>query len=166
MLFINSCVCNRYHPYIDNYDRATSVIDRLMGGNKKGAFLDRLRKVLDDKEAGVSTFLSLLIRPVQAVPRYRLLVERLKNLLAKDTKAQQAEHEREATIRAELTVLSVAAKLNDSLKVGVVGDWWLLSSSLFLFLFFFWSFFFKISSSSFLATHKHTHIYNIIYMLT
>jgi hypothetical protein len=120
-----------------------------MGGNKKGAFLDRLRKVLDDKEAGVSTFLSLLIRPVQAVPRYRLLVERLKNLLAKDTKAQQAEHEREATIRAELTVLSVAAKLNDSLKVGVVT---LIIFFMFLFFGRFF-FFFLISSSFFVDTH-------------
>lgn len=88
-----------------------------MSGKKKEAFIDTIRKVLDDKDAGVSQFLSLLIRPVQMVPRYRLLVERLKSLLDKNPQHPQAEHEKDATTCAELTVLSVAAKLNDSLKV-------------------------------------------------
>ena len=78
--FYFSFVC-RYHPYIDNYDKASQVVSKLMKGNQSSAFLARLGRALPafggSFDPSVSAFLSLLIRPVQAVPRYRLLLERL-----------------------------------------------------------------------------------------
>jgi hypothetical protein len=52
-----------------------------MKGDQSSAFLSRLGRALPafggSFDPSVSAFLSLLIRPVQAVPRYRLLLERL-----------------------------------------------------------------------------------------
>jgi hypothetical protein len=67
-----------YHPYIDNYDKASNVVAKLVQGDSCSVFLARLGRALPGGgDPSVSAFLSLLIRPVQAVPRYRLLLERL-----------------------------------------------------------------------------------------
>lgn len=48
------------------------------------SFLASLARATNDPNASPSSFLSLLIRPVQMVPRYRLLLDRLVEVAAKD----------------------------------------------------------------------------------
>jgi uncharacterized membrane protein YgcG len=74
----SSFLFRSYHPYIDNYDKASNVVAKLVQGDSCSVFLARLGRALPGGgDPSVSAFLSLLIRPVQAVPRYRLLLERL-----------------------------------------------------------------------------------------
>ena len=62
-----------YHIYVDNYDNASELAANLLTSNR--VFREAL------KAAGFeSTFNSLLIRPVQQLPKYRLLLERLSSL--------------------------------------------------------------------------------------
>ena len=100
-----------YQPWIDNYDRASEVVSKLCEENMN-AFLERLRKATGDQSSSSSSFMSLLIKPVQAVPRYRLLLDRL----VATTSTECDDAERITIRRSGEAIQAVASKLNESLK--------------------------------------------------
>jgi hypothetical protein len=100
-----------YQPWIDNYDRASGVVTKLCDENLD-AFLERLRESTGDQSSSPSSFMSLLIKPVQAVPRYRLLLDRL----VATTPAECDDDDRVTIRRSGEAIQAVASKLNESLK--------------------------------------------------
>jgi hypothetical protein len=62
-----------YHLYVDNYDKASELAADLLTSNR--GFRETLKAKGYD-----GTINSLLIRPVQQLPKYRLLLERLSSL--------------------------------------------------------------------------------------
>ena len=94
-----------YQAWIDGYDRASEVVKQLCDNNLD-EFLKRLRDATGDQTSSSSSFMALLIKPVQAVPRYRLLLERL----------SAAQPECVDACRSGDAIQEVATKLNESLK--------------------------------------------------
>ena len=100
-----------YQPWIDNYDRASEVVSKLCE-ESMDVFLERLRNATGDQTSSPSSFMSLLIKPVQAVPRYRLLLDRL----VATTPTECEDTERITIRRSGEAIQAVASNLNESLK--------------------------------------------------
>jgi hypothetical protein len=70
--------------YLGSSSSTSSTSTGTPSTSTPSSFLASLARATNDPNASPSSFLSLLIRPVQMVPRYRLLLDRLVEVAAKD----------------------------------------------------------------------------------
>jgi len=72
-----------YTVYSDTYDDKQAKLLELMGDGSTD-FAKYLRAAMEDKEVS-GDFQSLLIQPIQRIPRYKMLLERMVQNISKQT---------------------------------------------------------------------------------
>ena len=101
-----------YAPYMNGFKAAMESLDGLMTGRSKKEFV-----AFCEPRGGSSKFMSLLIKPVQRIPRYRLLLEELRKQHGKErAKAAEQQGTGYAHAEADATVDAALAKTIDMVK--------------------------------------------------
>ena len=101
-----------YAPYMNGFKAAMDSLDGLMTGRSKKEFI-----AFCEPRGGTSKFTSLLIKPVQRIPRYRLLLEELRKQHGKErAKAAEAQGAAYAEAEADAAVDAALAKTIDVVK--------------------------------------------------
>jgi hypothetical protein len=108
-----------YSTFISNYDRSMALLKRIEEDPRAHAFLSACEL---QKGCGGLDLRSLLIQPVQRIPRYRLLLSEILKYTTRD------DPERPKLQRALDLVMQVAASINDNIAKGTacgVDECWL-----------------------------------------
>mmetsp|Transcript_1833 Transcript_1833/g.2401 ORF Transcript_1833/g.2401 Transcript_1833/m.2401 type:complete len:752 (-) Transcript_1833:212-2467(-) len=100
-----------YTVYSDTYDDKQAKLDELMGDGSTD-FAKYLRAAMEDKEVS-GDFQSLLIQPIQRIPRYKMLIERMIQNIEKQTPDDE---DLPLLKTAFQTICDVAMYVNQSLK--------------------------------------------------
>jgi len=97
-----------YTQYSDQYDAMALCLSQLMGDDDDTAFAQRLHEAMQAHQQ-TGAFQGLLIQPIQRIPRYPLLLDRLIELTPED----HSDHA--ALVKANEWITGVAQHLNKSL---------------------------------------------------
>lgn len=100
-----------YSTFISNYDRSMTLLKRIEEDPRAHAFLSACEL---QKGCGGLDLRSLLIQPVQRIPRYRLLLSEILKYTTRD------DPERPKLQRALELVMQVAATINDNIAKGAI----------------------------------------------
>ena len=105
-----SALSNLYVQYVNNFEQSTRTLRAIEDNAEWTFYLKHWALLLEAMGAGKQSIGSLLIQPVQRIPRYKLMLEQL----LKGTSEDHPDHSPTANVLEQIS--AIATKVNNAIK--------------------------------------------------